>query len=891
MSVAKEILAFSEGREPWQRDALRRLFTQIDFSAADLAEVVAMVKATRGLVEGAAPTPQPLTDAHIPDRGDDAVPVVLNSIEDVLNANRLATGQKLPFGIKGLTVLYGDNGSGKSGYCRILKKVCRVRQGGEEDIRGNAFDPQSGATPAEATLRFTVGSEPISEIRWKSGQVALQALSRVSVFDAKTATLYADQQNRIEFLPHGLDVLMRLGEVCERIERVIDSEKSKIERALAIPLPALPEGTFSHSLLSKLTATTVPQDIPTEEAIAAACTWTEADAQELEATERHLHSDPLELANKCRLLGQTVARLETDLTTAVALLDDKAIAEIKQATEHADVARAAATAAAKAASGAVPLPGFGSEPWRLLFTYARQYSALAYPGQSFPVTGGDAKCVLCQQPLGAEATERFKIFDKFVQGAAEAYAADGEKTRDTKRDALEGLALRSAMDATTMLAGLTDENSDGGNITSLVGAFFDALGTRKKAVLAAIGGASWSDIPALPASPVGDLGKARAHLTEREANHTANQDPAAREQLETKRTELRARKTLSENSTAVLQRRRDLDTLSRLAACRAACKTTAISRKNSELRKQYVTKEFEERLFAEIAELDLSYLRFKVQEKSDHVASFVGVGLETAVKVKNHDVLSDGEFRALAMACFLTEVNSIAGHSGIIIDDPVSSLDHLRTRIVAARLVREAVLRQVIVFTHDLLFYHELCEAAAEQNVPVVRHWIRRSEEQGFGTISQNEEPWQAKKVAQRVDALNQKLAKIRRMNVTSGDAYRVAARDFYSDLRETWERLVEELLINGSVTRFQLGVQTQSLKGAQVTDEDYKRVFFAMKRASTFSGHDRAQGAQLSSPRADEMLKDIENLKSYADELGKRKAKLEKLRRELEKPEVGTTV
>ena len=47
-------------------------------------------------------------------------------------------------------------------------------------------------------------------------------------------------------------------------------------------------------------------------------------------------------------------------------------------------------------------------------------------------------------------------------------------------------------------------------------------------------------------------------------------------------------------------------------------------------------------------------------------------------------------------------------------------------------------------------------------------------------------------------------------MNGGSGDAYRVAVRDFYSDLRETWERLVEELLLNGAVTRFQLGVKTQ---------------------------------------------------------------------------------
>ena len=247
------------------------------------------------------------------------------------------------------------------------------------------------------------------------------------------------------------------------------------------------------------------------------------------------------------------------------------------------------------------------------------------------------------------------------------------------------------------------------------------------------GGGSWTDVAPLPPSPVHDIETARAHLSDHETKHKANQDPVTRKSLEAKRDELRARRTLSENSASLLQRRRDLDTLSRLAACRSACKTTAISRKNTELRKQHVTKQFEERFFAEVAEFDLSYLHFKVQDKSEHAESFVSIGLETVTRVKNRDVLSDGEFRALALACFLTVSTAVAGHHGIVVDDPVSSLDHLRTRVVAGRLVREAATRQVIVFTHDLLFYHELYEAAAEHGVPVVRHWIRRGEEQASG--------------------------------------------------------------------------------------------------------------------------------------------------------------
>ena len=49
--------------------------------------------------------------------------------------NALAENQTLKFAA-GLTVVYGDNGAGKTGYIRILKQACRAR--GREQILGNA---------------------------------------------------------------------------------------------------------------------------------------------------------------------------------------------------------------------------------------------------------------------------------------------------------------------------------------------------------------------------------------------------------------------------------------------------------------------------------------------------------------------------------------------------------------------------------------------------------------------------------------------------------------------------------------------------------------------------------------------------------------------------------
>ena len=45
--------------------------------------------------------------------------------------------------------------------------------------------------------------------------------------------------------------------------------------------------------------------------------WTVGDAQELEATEQQIHADAIELASKCKLLGQAIGRIEADLSTTL----------------------------------------------------------------------------------------------------------------------------------------------------------------------------------------------------------------------------------------------------------------------------------------------------------------------------------------------------------------------------------------------------------------------------------------------------------------------------------------------------------------------------------------------------------------------------------------------
>jgi ABC-type molybdenum transport system ATPase subunit/photorepair protein PhrA len=64
--------------------------------------------------------PQPLGAGDLPAAASQGVPFTLLAMKDLVNVNRIVGNQVLKFAPNGVTVIYGDNGSGKSGYSRVL---------------------------------------------------------------------------------------------------------------------------------------------------------------------------------------------------------------------------------------------------------------------------------------------------------------------------------------------------------------------------------------------------------------------------------------------------------------------------------------------------------------------------------------------------------------------------------------------------------------------------------------------------------------------------------------------------------------------------------------------------------------------------------------------------
>ena len=127
-----------------------------------------------------------------------------------------------------------------------------------------------------------------------------------------------------------------------------------------------------------------------------------------------------------------------------------------------------------------------------------------------------------------------------------------------------------------------------------------------------------------------------------------------------------------------------------------------------------------------------------------------------------------------------------------------------------------------------------------------------------------NDQPWIAKKVREREKAIEAQLYAIPDDLAPESEYLRQLAKQFYTDLRETWERTVEEVALGSVVERFGTDVRTQSLKLVDIDDEDYKVIFFAMKRASERSGHDQAAAKQIDAPSKHQMEMDLLELRGF---------------------------
>lgn len=870
MTILQEIYNWSKNLPLWQQDAIRRLYIDRTLSDADLEDLYAMAKAVHGIVDPQKRTPAGLAAAQI------AAPPVPNrlvqitSIKSLQNVNALAEGQSLPIAPTGLTIIYGENGAGKSGYSRVLKKACRARDQAEVILPDARKQRERSAAP-EATFDAIVDGAPTSLV-WKGGGTSPEQLSEISIFDSHCARAYLDNNGDFAYVPYGLDILEALVKACVAVKRMATAEQSANKVNLE-PFGVLSKtNTKTGRLLAGLSAATKPKEIEELSAV------TPQDLERLAILNKTLaEADPKQRAQALRLRASRFNGLAGRIASALAVVVDSKIHALRDLIEKSNRAKQAAELASKKFKDTPGLlPGTGSEPWQELFEAARKFSATAHAGHAFPSLPEDSACPLCQNTLGADGITKLASFDAFIQQEAEKAAKAAKSTAAAAYLAIKEASIDLSLDDALgkELADAFPESSE------LFASFQTAIRERRAAAMNAAGGAMrWDDIAALPADPSFMLiDMAKALGIEAQALEDS-MDAKAKAAQVAEQAELDARAKLAEIKATALEAVEKLVLNAKLEACATAIVTTGISQKSTRLSNEMATQDVADALNAELRALNVHELQ--VVMKAETVGGKVQYKLAMQLPGGGRPsaILSEGEQRAIAIASFLAEVKLGKGLGGIVFDDPVSSLDHRRRWHVATRLAEEAKHRQVIVFTHDIYFLCILQQEAAQAGCAESTQCIGRGQA-GFG-VQASRLPFDTLSTSKRVKALRNMCDEVLRVHKTGDEAGATRLnREAYSHLRMAWERAVEEVLFQGVVTRFAEGVSTQRLKSVIVEDSDYDAIDAGMTKSSKFSGHDPAKSAQLATPHPDDLRSDIDKLEAWRVAVEARKATVEARRK-----------
>ncbi|WP_221897217.1 AAA family ATPase [Bathymodiolus japonicus methanotrophic gill symbiont] len=287
-----------------------------------------------------------------------------------------------------------------------------------------------------------------------------------------------------------------------------------------------------------------------------------------------------------------------------------------------------------------------------------------------------------------------------------------------------------------------------------------------------------------------------------------------------------------------------------------------------------VTDALKERFYREVEKINLlGSLPVELRKVKDRNAvSFFQVCFAEKPNEPVGDVFSEGEYRCIALATFLAELVTSSLHSGIIFDDPMSSLDHINRKYVAARLVEESQHRQVIVFTHDLTFLYELkCAAAAEENSSANVHYqtIKRKENRP-GYVG-GDLPVKATSAIGVAHTLRSEIKTARpNFNNWSDMQRTIFSKGIIEQLREAWDQGIADF-ISPVLGRFDNRIKGNSLFKLEILNKnDIDTIKIARSHLSEWL-HSASEAINQTEITCDTLITQISTLEKWLHDIKKR--------------------
>jgi len=781
-------------------------------------------------------------------------------IKNFSNVNAISNSCSIKLGTN-LTLVYGENGSGKSGVGRLLCNACFSR--GEREILPNVKDNSIDNSQAKATFVVEDASGETKDIEYSFGD-NIDYLKRFSVFDSESVLIHLDQSNNVNFTPAQIKIFDKVAETVSKLEEKLVNEVNIRRKANPFSSMFLVEDATSDTAIfcKNIKASTKIEDLlkhtnfdpTTDEPKIEELKKLIDNKKKLDITKKktQLNIDKQNLlALKATLERITNCFNETQKDKINKVISD--ISEKKKITEKLSV---------QSFDDGI-LKTIGSPEWKALIITAKTL----YENEKIANENNDPlHCILCHQPLSYSAKTLFQKYWQFLESKAESELVQLILKQKNLLDDLRSIkALYPKFLPTD--AGLKILEDEDSNYLKNLKAQFSELSDILDNWINKIGK---QETVSMDKVPMVNLERIAEIINAKTTEESKLVDPSAEIAILTANlNNIKHKKEASAVKDAALEYLSYLKWLTKTNQVNFSGIKMATTKKRTESFLARVGSAYKVIFNQELVNLRCDF-NLTMHTSGDQGNTVKVYRLDFAEDYNPSQILSEGEQNACSLADFLTEIQLDNKNCGIIFDDPVTSLDHERKDSIAERLTKEAKQRQVLILTHDKMFMSQLVKHATKYGVPFVPHWMRKID--GVpGYVENNTSPKLATVTNLKMKA-QEAVKDLDSLNSSEKEIHLGSAFDY---LRSACEALIEEVLFSGTIQRNDDYIKVHNLEEV-VFDKDLAlKIVDLHGRISAFLlAHNRSDMQTENSPQ-------FQDFKSLQKEFNELEADLKKAQKE----------
>ena len=761
--------------------------------------------------------------------------VQINSIGNIKGIDNLNPRNPITFD-KELNVIYGMNGTGKSGYTRILKSICGSL--GTNSVRSNIYNnkPDNPSVSIDYTI-----NEKIYSFQWEPSHGSIEQLKNIAIFDTEVSNIYIDKSNETSYMPFELAIFEQIINTIQSVKTILEQQQLTVKSNL----PKIKPDLINTKVISYLNKITAKSD---KEKLTSYFTISKNEIIEKEDLENVLKNSPDNLIKQLKTEKNQLEQIKDSLNTAYNKLNHKLSDTLKLASDEYINNKKAFEESSSALKNKSLLSGVGTATWLKMWNAAVNFSSVELKNES--TLGDNDNCVLCHQTLSIEAKDRLKGFEKYVSSQLKNDMNDSE----TKLKAIKNTLpkIPTIQQITTEINAAKLDNSEW--LKPLTEFWETATISRNSALTYPETTFTPIEVEFISMEPL--INKI-SHIEQRIKSLDILKDEFNKNDIQCKLLELSAKEWTTGYIVQISAEIQVKEMLDKFKNALKTLGTAGITKKSGELSKKIITDDYINKFNSELINLGANNISVELVKSPGNKGKIKHqLKLKTTQRVSPLNVLSEGEQRIVGIAACLADIARIPHKTTLIFDDPISSLDQYWEENTAKRLIELSEERQVIVLTHRV----SLLGALMSKGNPKVIN-IRK---ESWGCGDHGNIPLFAKKPISALRQIrDERIPQAKKILDTSGsEFYEILAKSICSDIRILVERVVEVEFLGGIIQRHSREVQTKNKleKLIKINSQDCDVINKAMTTFSTYE-HSQPTDSPIMTPTPDFLIEEINKI------------------------------